>query len=102
MLLLLQAANAGGVAVSGLEMSQNAMRLQWTSEEVDSKLKVLSPHLCCIWGMLAALAPVCLIQTSAFAYFSASLCFSVSVILVNTYGMHVISHVISQMLMVAL
>lgn len=37
---LLQAANAGGVAVSGLEMSQNAMRLQWTSEEVDNKLKV--------------------------------------------------------------
>ena len=36
----LQAANAGGVAVSGLEMSQNAMRLQWTSEEVDKKLKV--------------------------------------------------------------
>ncbi|KAA6422213.1 MAG: glutamate dehydrogenase [Trebouxia sp. A1-2] len=34
-----KAANAGGVAVSGLEMSQNAMRLQWTSEEVDNKLK---------------------------------------------------------------
>lgn len=34
-----KAANAGGVAVSGLEMSQNAMRLQWTSEEVDKKLK---------------------------------------------------------------
>lgn len=34
-----QAANAGGVAVSGLEMSQNAMRLQWTTEEVDNKLK---------------------------------------------------------------
>ena len=35
----MQAANAGGVAVSGLEMSQNAMRLQWTTEEVDNKLK---------------------------------------------------------------
>lgn len=35
-----QAANAGGVAVSGLEMAQNAMRLQWTREEVDEKLKV--------------------------------------------------------------
>ncbi|MFP4331452.1 MAG: NADP-specific glutamate dehydrogenase [Spirochaetaceae bacterium] len=34
-----KAANAGGVAVSGLEMSQNAMRLAWTSEEVDSKLQ---------------------------------------------------------------
>ena len=44
---LLQAANAGGVAVSGLEMSQNAMRLQWTSEEVDNKLKVASAHLTC-------------------------------------------------------
>lgn len=33
-----KAANAGGVAVSGLEMSQNAMRLNWTSEEVDEKL----------------------------------------------------------------
>ena len=36
----LQAANAGGVAVSGLEMSQNAVGLQWSREEVDSKLKV--------------------------------------------------------------
>lgn len=34
-----KAANAGGVAVSGLEMSQNSMRLNWTSEEVDQKLK---------------------------------------------------------------
>ncbi len=33
-----KAANAGGVAVSGLEMSQNSYRLQWTSEEVDRKL----------------------------------------------------------------
>ena len=33
-----KAANAGGVAVSGLEMSQNSMRLQWTREEVDQKL----------------------------------------------------------------
>ena len=38
--LTAQAANAGGVAVSGLEMSQNSMRLTWTSEEVDQKLKV--------------------------------------------------------------
>ena len=34
-----KAANAGGVAVSGLEMSQNSMRLSWTAEEVDSRLK---------------------------------------------------------------
>jgi glutamate dehydrogenase (NADP+) len=33
-----KAANAGGVAVSGLEMSQNSMRMSWTSEEVDSRL----------------------------------------------------------------
>jgi glutamate dehydrogenase (NADP+) len=33
-----KAANAGGVAVSGLEMSQNSMRLSWTREEVDIKL----------------------------------------------------------------
>jgi len=33
-----KASNAGGVATSGLEMSQNAMRLSWTSEEVDQKL----------------------------------------------------------------
>lgn len=34
-----KAANAGGVATSGLEMSQNSMRLSWTREEVDSRLK---------------------------------------------------------------
>lgn len=34
-----KAANAGGVAVSALEMSQNSMRLSWTFEEVDLKLK---------------------------------------------------------------
>ncbi len=33
-----KAANAGGVAVSGLEMSQNSMRYSWTAEEVDTKL----------------------------------------------------------------
>lgn len=33
-----KAANAGGVAVSGLEMSQNAMKMNWTKEEVDAKL----------------------------------------------------------------
>jgi len=34
-----KAANAGGVAVSGLEMAQNSQRLSWTTEEVDNKLK---------------------------------------------------------------
>jgi glutamate dehydrogenase (NADP+) len=34
-----KAANAGGVAVSGLEQTQNAMRLQWSREEVDSQLR---------------------------------------------------------------
>jgi len=34
-----KAANAGGVAVSGLEMAQNSARISWTSEEVDDKLK---------------------------------------------------------------
>jgi glutamate dehydrogenase (NADP+) len=34
-----KAANAGGVATSGLEMSQNSMHLSWTREEVDAKLK---------------------------------------------------------------
>ena len=34
-----KAANAGGVATSGLEMVQNSIRLSWTREEVDAKLK---------------------------------------------------------------
>ncbi|PCI34904.1 MAG: NADP-specific glutamate dehydrogenase [Flavobacteriaceae bacterium] len=44
-----KAANAGGVAVSGLEMSQNAMKLNWSNEEVDQKLKVImtSIHEAC-------------------------------------------------------
>jgi glutamate dehydrogenase (NADP+) len=33
-----KAVNAGGVAVSGLEMSQNSMRYSWTAKEVDEKL----------------------------------------------------------------
>lgn len=36
-----KAANAGGVAVSGLEMSQNSMRMAWSFEEVDAKLKTI-------------------------------------------------------------
>ncbi|MCP4715831.1 MAG: NADP-specific glutamate dehydrogenase [Deltaproteobacteria bacterium] len=48
-----KAANAGGVATSGLEMSQNSMRLSWTREEVDEKLKeiMISIHENCVkWG----------------------------------------------------
>jgi Glutamate dehydrogenase/leucine dehydrogenase len=36
-----KASNAGGVATSGLEMSQNAMRLAWTRDEVDQRLQVI-------------------------------------------------------------
>jgi len=36
-----KAANAGGVAVSGLEMSQNSLRLSWTREEVDGRLQTI-------------------------------------------------------------
>ena len=36
-----KAANAGGVAVSGLEQSQNALRIYWTAEEVDEKLQAI-------------------------------------------------------------
>ena len=36
-----KAANAGGVAVSGLEMSQNSMRLSWTRKEVDERLQAI-------------------------------------------------------------
>ena len=45
-----KAANAGGVATSGLEMSQNASHMSWTREEVDSKLKQImhSIHSACV------------------------------------------------------
>ena len=45
-----KASNAGGVAVSGLEMAQNSLRYSWTREEVDSKLKdiMLDIHNSCI------------------------------------------------------
>ncbi|HUP20209.1 MAG TPA: NADP-specific glutamate dehydrogenase [Gemmatimonadota bacterium] len=36
-----KAANAGGVAISGMEMTQNAMRLRWTREEVDARLRAI-------------------------------------------------------------
>ena len=40
-----KAANAGGVATSALEMSQNSMRYSWTFEEVDAKLKDIMVHI---------------------------------------------------------
>lgn len=45
-----KAANAGGVAVSGLEMAQNSMRLNWTREEVNTRLEIImkSIHQTCL------------------------------------------------------
>ncbi len=45
-----KAANAGGVATSGLEMAQNSMRLPWTREEVDNRLRIIMMeiHTTCV------------------------------------------------------
>jgi len=45
-----KASNAGGVSVSGLEMTQNSARISWTTEEVDNKLKqiMVDIHESCI------------------------------------------------------
>jgi glutamate dehydrogenase (NADP+) len=45
-----KAANAGGVAVSGLEMSQNSMRLNWPRQEVEQRLQIImkSIHQTCL------------------------------------------------------
>ncbi len=45
-----KAANAGGVATSGLEMAQNSMRLRWPREEVDNRLHeiMMSIHDACV------------------------------------------------------
>jgi glutamate dehydrogenase (NADP+) len=45
-----KAANAGGVSVSGLEMTQNSMRLSWTRQEVDDRLNIImqSIHKTCV------------------------------------------------------
>ncbi len=48
-----KASNAGGVATSGLEMSQNSMRLEWSAEEVDEKLHSIMKNIhqvCCKYG----------------------------------------------------
>jgi glutamate dehydrogenase (NADP+) len=45
-----KAVNAGGVATSGLEMTQNSMRLKWTAEEVDQRLRTIMAdiHAACL------------------------------------------------------
>ena len=45
-----KASNAGGVAVSGLEMTQNSIRLAWTREEIEERLKniMANIHLQCV------------------------------------------------------
>jgi glutamate dehydrogenase (NADP+) len=45
-----KAANAGGVATSGLEMAQNSMRLPWTRDEVDNRLHLIMKdiHKTCV------------------------------------------------------
>jgi len=45
-----KAANAGGVAVSGLEMAQNSMRLPWVRDEVDNRLRMIMKeiHTTCV------------------------------------------------------
>ena len=48
-----KAANAGGVATSALEMSQNSMRISWTFDEVDQKLKGIMVN---IYNNIAAAA----------------------------------------------
>lgn len=48
-----KASNAGGVATSGLEMSQNSLRLQWSAEEVDGRLHAIMKDIhkmCCKYG----------------------------------------------------
>ncbi|MCQ2287686.1 MAG: NADP-specific glutamate dehydrogenase [Muribaculaceae bacterium] len=48
-----KAANAGGVAVSGLEMAQNAQKMSWTAQEVDQRLKDIMANIhaqCCKYG----------------------------------------------------
>ena len=49
-----KAANAGGVAVSGLEMSQNSLRLKWSVEEVDERLKKIMNDIYCEASLTAA------------------------------------------------
>ncbi len=48
-----KASNAGGVATSGLEMSQNSLHMNWTRDEVDNRLKTIMKSIheqCVIYG----------------------------------------------------
>ena len=48
-----KAANAGGVAISALEMSQNSMKIQWSKEEIDHRLKLIMQKIykkCVLYG----------------------------------------------------
>ena len=48
-----KAANAGGVSVSGLEQSQNSLRIYWSREEVDNRLREIMRKIheqCVRWG----------------------------------------------------
>jgi glutamate dehydrogenase (NADP+) len=52
-----KASNAGGVATSGLEMSQNSLRLSWTREEVDLRLHGIMKNIhenCVNYGKVSA------------------------------------------------
>lgn len=53
-----KAANAGGVATSGLEMSQNSLRLNWTREEVDARLR----------GIMKAIHKQCINASAAYGF----------------------------------
>jgi glutamate dehydrogenase (NADP+) len=53
-----KASNAGGVAVSGLEMSQNSMRISWPREEVDNRLK----------GIMKSIHKTCLDTAAAYGH----------------------------------
>lgn len=62
-----KAANAGGVAVSGLEMSQNSMRYSWTAEEVDQKLSQIMKDIhdtCVKFGKPETRSTTLKVQTS--------------------------------------
>jgi glutamate dehydrogenase (NADP+) len=66
-----KASNAGGVATSGLEMSQNAMRLGWSREEVDARLKTIMKeiHAACVEHGSAAAGRVSYVDGANIAAF---------------------------------
>jgi glutamate dehydrogenase (NADP+) len=67
-----KAANAGGVAVSGLEQSQNALRLSWSREEVDEKLQTIMREIhskCVTHGKMSGMDQVNYVQGANIAGF---------------------------------